>query len=222
MKSKNIIFSVFIILFIAVFSFAAMHTLLEKQGPVTENYTFLRNIPSHEEAEEYEHLMTSSGTPIYIPEKEMADYSSIIVKGTVKEVLPARWTTKSGLSPMESETEEIFPSHHTIYHDIAVEVEELYKGELPDKESRVIYVRQEGGTADGHRLEYMDAINLYEGEHVILYLFEDHENGLSAHILPVHYFMYTEEWVFFIIDDNTIIDGNGHKIDYESDKIPKK
>ncbi|WNY24896.1 hypothetical protein [Methanolapillus millepedarum] len=221
MKFKNITVIV-ILLVILASAFIIVGVKNENQVKLENekiNYMYLRNI--QEVTETYEYSMTTSSTPIYIPEDEMENYSSLIIIGTVKEVLPARWSTDSGLSPTEEDKKSIFPSQHGIYHDIAIEVEEVYKGDLPNKDNNIVYVRQVGGTADGYNLENLDGTDLYKGERVILYLLED-TGGLTKDISPVHYFMYTNEWVFFIIDDDTIIDGNGNKIDEKSDRIPKK
>ncbi|WNY25567.1 matrixin family metalloprotease [Methanolapillus millepedarum] len=103
----------------------------------------------------------------YIPLSEdlMVDVSDLIVKGKVKEVLPSKWNTSDGKSPSYEDIGE-----YGLYHDVIIEVEDIYKGSLPDSTNE-IKIRRFGGSLDNveHTLDMRD---YSKGSEMILYLIE--------------------------------------------------
>lgn len=93
-----------------------------------------------------------------------ARLSSVIVIGTVKQILPARWTTADGHRPAD-------PTGHAIFRPVMLDVEEYLKGE---QNARTLQLYAWGGRIGDDMFEAQPD-TLYEfqqGEHVVVFLEE--------------------------------------------------
>lgn len=90
--------------------------------------------------------------------------SSVVVIGTVKQVLPARWTTPDGQRPANPQT-----ARQVIFRPVIVEVEEYLKGETNQK---IIRLYAWGGRIgnDVFELQPDDLYDFQEGERAVLFL----------------------------------------------------
>ncbi|MCL2141411.1 MAG: hypothetical protein FWH46_00805 [Methanimicrococcus sp.] len=122
--------------------------------------------------------------------------ADLVVRGTVKEVTPGSWYTADG-QPLEETSFNSF-----MYHDIIVEVDEVYKGKT---DGQTITVRLIGGVADDHVLIHLDSFNYRENDQVILYLtkFDSKEN--ASHYSAI---LGGE---FLVIGDGLIFKPNGEE-----------
>jgi len=109
--------------------------------------------------------------------------ADLVVRGTVKEVLPGHWDT-------------IFT-----YHGMIVEVDEIYKGRT---ESQTITVRLIGGVSEGRVLLHTDSFNYHENDQVILYLskLDSKDESHYSAILGGE---------FLVIEDGLIFKPNGEE-----------
>ncbi|MBV9790007.1 MAG: hypothetical protein JOZ51_17605 [Chloroflexi bacterium] len=90
--------------------------------------------------------------------------STVIVIGTVKQILPVRWTTPSGKRPGN-------PTGHAIFRPVMLDVEEYLKGE---QNARTLQLYAWGGRIGDDVFEAQPD-TLYEfqqGEHVVVFLEE--------------------------------------------------
>ncbi|WNY24737.1 matrixin family metalloprotease [Methanolapillus millepedarum] len=171
-----------------------------------ENYLLLLNISdSDSEKECCDTIIQIIGCGDPISDDLMVEKSDLIIRGTVKSIMPAEWSTNNKLAPKDT-------SDYVIYHDVMIDVEEIYKGNL-SKDVDSIYVRKIGGIADNVEM-ITDSVDYYEGEEVILYLSED-TNSLTKDIGPKHYFEIDKKGQLFIIDNETIVNAYGEKVDIE-------
>lgn len=94
--------------------------------------------------------------------------SKLIVIGTVKEILPAKWNTPDG--KRRGDTIETLGSDDTMYTDIIVSVDKYLKSPLDQKEVRV---RIQGGEDEVAAVVVDTEPSFKESEKVLLYLRED-------------------------------------------------
>ena len=100
-------------------------------------------------------------------DEEMA---SLIIKGVVKENTEPQWETRNGQVPTEQEIENGVPL--LIGYNTIVEVEKVYKGELPEN-SNEIKIKRLGGTIDRTTVKLDTDVAYQVGDEVILYLVGD-------------------------------------------------
>lgn len=94
--------------------------------------------------------------------------ATMIIIGTVKQVLPARWDTPDGRPPPDACS---LSTPHNIFRPVLVEVEQYVKGEQPQ---RIVQVYSFGGQVGKDKTTYSPE-GLYtfrEGERVLLFLKE--------------------------------------------------
>lgn len=109
------------------------------------------------------------------------DYSPIIVRGTITQVPPPRWSTPDGRRPANPHARD---SVGIIYRPVVLEVEEYLKGEQPQ---RTLVLLAAGGAIGQDSLSYCgDPIFTFqEGEHVVLFLYPPEETfGVISHDTP--------------------------------------
>ena len=152
----------------------------------------------------------------------MITESDLIVKGRVKEILATQWDIPDGTS---SGSEDIY--QYDLFHDVIVEVDEIYKGELTGR-TQEITVRQPGGVLDNVRQIAIDMPDYYEGEDVILYLSQktlssnSRNTGMSLNSRnndKVIYRQLNEKSQIFVIDDELGVNGLGLKVDIPQEII---
>lgn len=109
-----------------------------------------------------------SGLQEELSSKEIGERSSVILIGTVKEIMLSKWNTPDGARPGESIDD--FKSSDEIYTDVVVEVDEYLKNPMSSKE---VIVRTLGGTVGEDTMIVDDVASFQPGEKVLLYLSED-------------------------------------------------
>lgn len=98
--------------------------------------------------------------------KLLTQKSKIITIGTVKEVLPARWTTPDGLRPANPWA---FDNKYTIFTPVRVEVKQYLKGQQSQR-SFVLFAL--GGQVGQDKVAWgTDQLNVFQpGEQVLVFL----------------------------------------------------
>ncbi|WP_269850692.1 hypothetical protein [Methanosarcina horonobensis] len=91
----------------------------------------------------------------------------MIVIGTVKEILPSKWTSVDGKRPNGIDS---FSLENSIYTDITISVDKYLKNPSSSKE---VTVRLDGGTVGNDTLETDYEPTFKPGEKVLLFLTED-------------------------------------------------
>ncbi|AAM07816.1 TPA: hypothetical protein HA338_01990 [Methanosarcina acetivorans] len=104
----------------------------------------------------------------YLSPDELAKNSDLVLIGSVKEILPARWNTPDGGQPKN--VMEDLDSNEVIYRDVVISVDEYLKNPLSSNE---VVVRVLGGTAGNLTMDVEDEPSFEPGEDVLLYLVDD-------------------------------------------------
>ena len=100
------------------------------------------------------------------PPSALVQHASLIVRGTVKQVGPTRWTTPDGKKPAGYDKAPAF-GVYSIYRPIYLTVHELYKGQLEEQE--IILFAPGGGYAE-ESLTYEDqAFHYRPGDGVVVF-----------------------------------------------------
>jgi hypothetical protein len=104
--------------------------------------------------------------------------ASVIAIGTIKQILPARWSTPDGRRPTEGCVMRRLPPY-IIFTPVLIEVEQYIKGEhyLPgDGPQRVLLVSAFGGTLgrDSFEADGDDFYRAREGERILVFLGRPH------------------------------------------------
>jgi hypothetical protein len=103
----------------------------------------------------------------YTPQ-DLDNNSMLVIKGTVKDILPPRWNTVDGKQPNKS-VDDLNPSD-LIYTDVIVSVDKCLKNSSPSNE---ITVRVIGGTIENISMTTDYEPSFKTGEKVLLYLSKD-------------------------------------------------
>lgn len=113
---------------------------------------------------------------------DLKNDSNLIIKGKVKEIFPSKWNTVDGNEPQN--IEELRKPHipvmneshplekFTIYTDVMIAVDDVYKGTIKENDVRV---RLNGGQCGRYNVLVQDNPIIEEGEEVILYLTNDEQ-----------------------------------------------
>lgn len=103
-----------------------------------------------------------------------AKQASIIAIGTVRQVLPARWSTPDGQRPANPWDAA---NRDTIFTPVMLEVEQYIKGVQPQ---RVMFIYAPGGTVGQDKVEYVGRHNytFHEGDRVVIFADENTRNGV--------------------------------------------
>ena len=142
--------------------------------------------------------------------EELSKYSDMIVIGTVKEILPAKWNTVDGKQPNKSPS-ELSPIDDLIYTDIIINVDKYLKNPLS---SNKVIVRVIYGTV-GSITMTSDAEPRFEmGEKVLLYLSKDTKSSTkdigSEHFIVTDFFKgkftLTDDGKAIGTDENTTLE----------------
>ena len=186
----------------------------------SENFLSLRTIPTEDQnTYEIESRMNILFAPL--TDNEMITESDLIVKGRVKEISVARWTTSDGKAPVSESMMD-----YSLFHDVIVEVDEIYKGELTGR-TQEITVRQPGGVLDNTR-QTASIPEYYKGEEVILYLTQETLSSNSRNTAmssnsrnnnQIIYHQINEKGQIFVIDDELGVNGLGLKVDIPQEVI---
>lgn len=144
-------------------------------------------------------------------EEELIEKADLIVKGEVKKNLPAVWNTENGILKSNDDIND-----YSMYHDVVIEIEEVYKGEIDTKE---IYVRKVGGVIDNTHI-ITNSKEYNEGEKVILYLAKD-TSSLTAKNGPEHYFELSEKGQIWIHDDGKTVNALNEEINIQNQLFSK-
>jgi hypothetical protein len=98
--------------------------------------------------------------------------SSVIVLGTIRQVLPARWNTSNGARPANP-----FVGGHFIYTPVQIGVETYYEGAMPDP---VLWFVASSGQVGEDFIRRDDKLNEFRvGERVVVFL-HDFNLGLTV------------------------------------------
>lgn len=122
---------------------------------------------------------SSASLPL-LDNKELSNYSQMIITGTVKEILPSKWTSADGKRPNGIDS---FSLENSIYTDITINVDKYLKNSSSSKE---VTVRVNGGTVGNDTLEADYEPTFKPGEKVLLFLTEDVVTSTS-NIEPKHF-----------------------------------
>ncbi|MDL2261631.1 matrixin family metalloprotease [Methanimicrococcus sp. OttesenSCG-928-J09] len=141
-----------------------------------------------------------AGSPIGYNEKELIEYSDLIIKGKVIGQTSPKWNTKDGSEP---ETEELLGPYSIIYYDVVVEVDKTYKGELPKDVDNRIYIRNIGGTI-GNITVTSDENKFEKGQEVFLHL-KKNSDTITSNYGPQGYYVIGGD---YNLDTNVINLGN--------------
>lgn len=121
---------------------------------------------------------SSASLPL-LDNKELSNRSEMIIVGTVKEILPSKWTSVDGKRPNGIDS---FSLENSIYTDITINVDKYLKNPSSSKE---VTVRLDGGTVGNDTLEANYEPMFKPGEKVLLFLTEDVVTSTS-NIEPKH------------------------------------
>jgi Matrixin. len=179
----------------------------------SENFLYLRNIPA-EDNKTYEIEIGQNLLFASLTDDEMITESDLIVKGRVKEISASQWDTPDGKAPSSENMLE-----YNLFHDVIVEVDEVYKGELTGR-TQEITVRHPGGTLDNVRLTIDNIPGYYEDEDVVLYLTQatlssgSRNTGMSLNSRSdnIIYYQLNEKGQIFVIDNELGVNGLGQKV----------
>lgn len=108
-----------------------------------------------------------SASLVPLNDTELSNCSEMIVIGTVKEILPSKWTSVDGKRPDGIDS---FSLENSIYTDITISVDKYLKNPSSSKE---VTVRLYGGTVGNDTLEVDHEPMFKPGEKVLLFLTED-------------------------------------------------
>lgn len=122
---------------------------------------------------------SSASLPL-LDTEELSNCSEIIVIGTVKEILPSKWTSSDGKRPNGIDS---FSLENSIYTDITISVDKYLKNPSSSKE---VTVRVDGGTVGNDTLEADYEPTFEPGERILLFLTEDVVISTS-NIEPKHF-----------------------------------
>jgi len=172
-----------------------------------ESYLLLRSMP-YEEQSNCEIESRIDILYLYMDDNQMIDNSDLIIRGHVKEISSPWWNTSDGKTPA---TDEMFS--YCLLHDVVITVDEIYKGEIKEKE---IVVRQMGGSLDNVHQTVSDP-QYYKGEEVILYLIEGKSNTATQKC----YYQINERAQLFIVEDNLAVNGIGETLNIQNDVLSK-
>lgn len=112
----------------------------------------------------YHVVMPGTGDP---PPAALMKHSSLIVRGTVRQIAPTRWTTPDGRKPAGYDKAPAF-GPVSIYRPLYLVVQEVYMGQ-PD--AREIILLVPGGSYPEGSLTYQDQAFHYEvGDDVVVFL----------------------------------------------------
>lgn len=111
----------------------------------------------------------------------LASESDLILTGSVKEILPARWNTPDG-KPSEKNFNDL-GIEDVIYRDAIVSVDDYLKNPLPSEE---VVVRTLGGTIGNLTMDVEDTPFFESGEKVLLFLSEDTDPATKS-LYPEHF-----------------------------------
>lgn len=128
--------------------------------------------------------ITVSSCVVYLSPDNLTKDSDIVLTGSVKEILPAKWSTSDGkepLNPIEDLGLDV-----VIYRDVVVSVDEYLKNSLSSSE---VIVRVPGGTIGNFTLDVEDMPSFEPGEKVLLFLGEDMDPATEA-LSPEHFVVY--------------------------------
>lgn len=130
---------------------------------------------------------------------ELNKRSDTIIIGTVKEILPSKWSSIDGKRP---DGDVQFGLYNVIYTDIIIGVDEYVKNPLSSKDVRV---RVEGGTVGDDTLVADSDPSFETGEKVLLYLMKDDKPG-TKDIGPEHFIVTgSVQGKFTLTDDGKAI-----------------
>jgi len=122
----------------------------------------------------------ASASLVALDDEELSNNSDTIIIGTVKEILPSKWSTTDGKKPVN--TDRFSPSCF-IYTDIIISVDEYIKNSSSSKD---VTVRVWGGTVGDDTFKVSEEPRLKIGEKVLLYLTKD-TGPSTKDIGPEHY-----------------------------------
>lgn len=121
---------------------------------------------------------SSASLPL-LDTEELSNRSEMIVIGTVKEILPSKWTSADGKRPNGIDS---FSLENSIYTDVTISVDKYLKNPSSSKE---VTVRIDGGTVGNDTLETDYEPTFKPGEKVLLFLTDDVVTSTS-NIEPKH------------------------------------
>ena len=104
--------------------------------------------------------------------------ATIIAIGTVKQVMPARWTTPNGQRPPNPHAAS---NRETIFRPVLFDVEQYLKGQQPQDRLLIFAYGGQVGQ-DSVRLENDDTFEFREGEQAILFLV-NHGRSLNGSLM---------------------------------------
>lgn len=125
--------------------------------------------------------ITVSSCVVYLSPDNLTKDSDVVLTGSVKEILPAKWSTSDGkepLNPIEDLGLDV-----VIYRDVVVSVDEYLKNPLSSND---VVVRVLGGTVGNLTLDVEDMPSFEPGEKVLLFLGEDMDPATKA-LGPEHF-----------------------------------
>lgn len=174
-----------------------------------DNYLSLRQLPMKIQSDKVYDIELGMDI-FYLPldDEQMIDFSDLVIRGHVKEITTPWWNTTDGKMPSEESILE-----YSLFHDVIIEVEEVYKGELTGN-VKEIRVRQVGGSLDNVR-QTTSIPEYYMGEEVILYLVKEDMKDDDV----IFYTQINEKGQLFIVGDNVAVNGIGQKVNIETDIV---
>ena len=129
----------------------------------------------------------ASAQVVAFDEKQLEEYSDLIIKGTVIGNTSPQWNTKDGKPSTYHNYNTIPITRPMIYYDFIIEVDEVYKGEVSNDAENKVYIRHLGGKIDDMSIWVEDQIELKAEQNIILYLVNN-ENSETSESGPKSYF----------------------------------
>lgn len=141
--------------------------------------------------------------------QQRIDAATLIVRGTVGEPRPSRWTTPSGELPESANWETVAKRDWLIYTDYPIEVERVLKGSYV-RDTILLRVKSGRAGRDSYTTENHPVLR--PGEEVIAMLTPD-EHPRTRGLGPAHYApLFGFQGIFRVEGDRAIVERKGDAI----------
>lgn len=105
-------------------------------------------------------------------------FATIVIVGTVRQVLPARWSTVDERRPVNPHVN----NPYTIYTPVLVEAEEYLKGQ--QRQPQLLIFAQEGKVGQDQVVYANRSMTFLEGERVVLFLYDRQSEPRTSAGMP--------------------------------------
>ena len=165
-RNSKFVIGVFVgILLIICFIFSiALLTYLDFTSQGSNETYDIPQIYTKEKLDEYlntyDNVSMISPHYAYMSKRKMTRNSDLIIRGTIQEISSGYRDTNDGSA------QDIYSSVF-IYHDVVIEINEIYKGPA---DTKTVTVRRVGGVVDDAAVICLETFDYLENDEVVMYL----------------------------------------------------